>query len=98
MKDWLESDPGVFQMNWATVQLQPDETAAEEEARKHVRFALGASRHRQLLPTLQHGYSGQDFAEAIWTQLRDRPTGWPEGFGRVPDHATRSQEALNVAA
>jgi hypothetical protein len=89
MRDWLEGEAGEFRTEWLTAQLQP----TEEDETAHVRFAVGVAATGNP-PNIAGRLFREEFVEEVWTQLRDRPLGLPAGFGRPPEPAAWSQEAL----
>ncbi len=94
LKDWLNGDAGVFRAQSVPLQPAVDEDGPEKpDEAAHVRFAIGVAATGNA-PTISGRLFKTEFAEEIWTHLRDRPTGLPVGFGYSPDAVTWSQDAL----
>ena len=91
---WLGGDAGVFRTDWVPLQPEADDDAdkkADETA--HLRFAVGVAATGNP-PNISGRLFRDELVEDVWTELRDRPTGMPPGFGRSPDAVTPAQDAL----
>jgi Putative DNA-binding domain len=90
MIDALEGDAGVF--------VRPNlpaiaEAGDPEDQADSVRLSVGVAATGNV-PHVAARLFRHEFAEDIWTQLRDRPLGLPAGFGWPPDPVVWSQDAL----
>jgi hypothetical protein len=63
------------------------------EDSSHIRLAVGVAATGNS-PNISSRLFRAGFAEAIWNELRDRPSGLPGGFGRPPDPVTWAQDSL----
>jgi Putative DNA-binding domain len=91
MEDELGGDAGHFQMEWALTNTEQDENPSDDSS--YVRFSVGVAATGNV-PNIAGRLFRHEFAEQIWLELRDRPTGMPPGFGGTPDAVDWSQEAL----
>jgi Putative DNA-binding domain len=93
--DALAGEAGSFRRPWTPIETedQPADDDTTDDETTHVRFAVGVAA-TGIPPNIAGRLFRDEFAEKIWTQLRDRPTGLPPGFGRPPDSVDVSQEAL----
>jgi Putative DNA-binding domain len=89
--DALGGDAGSFRRPWTPIETEADQPPDDDTT--HVRFAVGVAA-TGTVPNIARRLFRDEFAEEIWVQLRDRPTGLPSGFGRPPDSVDVSQEAL----
>jgi hypothetical protein len=90
LEDELQGEAGVFRDQWG-VTLPEDEKAPDDA--RHVRFSVGVAT-TGTAPNIAGRLFRHEFAEGIWTNLRDRPVGLPPGMGTAPDPVVWSQEAL----
>jgi Schlafen, AlbA_2 len=92
LMDRLEGDAGTFDRPWSLGAPQDSDVVPSES--DYIRFSVGVAATGN--PSNISGRLFKDgFAEEIWHQLRDRPTGLPqEFFGNSPDAVEWSQDAL----
>lgn len=89
----LEGDAGTFRPRGVVLSPASGEELPLDAPDDYVRFAVGVA-----TVGVASNISGRlfrtEFAEDVWTELRDRPSGLPPGFGYGPDAVEWSQEAL----
>ncbi len=90
LMDELDGDAGTFQ-HWSAA---TDNIETEESADRYISFSVGVAATGNP-PNLAGRLFKNEFAEEIWQQLAQRPTGFPQGFGGGPPDAVEwSQDAL----
>lgn len=93
LQDWINGDAGLFRTEWSPPPATDEDQPQKPDDAKHVRFAIAIAATGNP-PNIAGRLFKTEFAKEIWTQLRDRPTGLPAGFGSAPDPVVWSQDAL----
>ena len=95
MRNWLEGAAGVFRAQWVSMigAAEHDVSAEAGDNGAAIRFAVGVAATGNP-PNIAGRLFRDEFAEAVWHELRERPFHAPEPLRQGPDPVTWSQDAL----
>lgn len=90
----LEGDAGIFRpQGMVTVATAEDDESRPDDGKDFIRFAVGVAAVG-VGSNIARNLFQADFAEDVWVELRDRPSGLPPNFAYSPDAVEWSQDAL----